>query len=222
MDTELERYVCEHSEPEGDYLHRLWRATNIHTVHGHMASGHLQGKLLKMLVLLKRPRYILEVGTFSGYSAICMAEGLAEAFPNSHAERKVSDPKLFTFEIDDESEDFARLWIERSAVARYIDFRIGDATVEASKLGVRFDMAFIDGDKRRYVETYETLLPLMCRGGLLLVDNTIWDGHVIDPDYCHDAQTEGIRRLNDCLRDDPRVTTVLLPIRDGLTMAYVR
>ena len=217
MGADLDQYIRDHSQPEGDYLYRLWRATNIHTIHGRMASGHLQGRLLKMMVLMKRPRYILEVGTFSGYSAICMAEGLKEkeiaASPSSC---------VFTFEINDEMEDFTRPWIENSPVAQYIDFRIGDALVEAPKLGVRFDLAFVDGDKRRYVETYETLMPLMNPGSIMLVDNTLWDGHVVDPDYSNDAQTEGIRDFNDYLRTDHRVEQLLLPMRDGLTMIYVR
>ena len=141
MTEDIEKYVLAHSEPEGDYLYRLYRATNIHTIHGRMASGHLQGRLLKMLVSMIRPKNILEVGTFSGYSAICMAEGLDEG------------GKVWTFEINDEMEDFTRPWIENSPVADKIDFRIGDANVEAPKLGVTFDLAFVDGDKRTYVET---------------------------------------------------------------------
>ena len=125
---------------------------------------------------------------------------------------------LYTFEINDEMEDFTRPWIEHSPVAGYIDFRIGDAMVEAPKLGIMFDMAFVDGDKRTYVETYETLLPLINHGGILLADNTLWDGHVTDPAYDHDQQTQGIRRFNDHVACDPRVEKVLLPIRDGLTI----
>ena len=146
MTEDIEKYVLAHSEPEGDYLYRLYRATNIHTIHGRMASGHLQGRLLKMLVSMIRPKNILEVGTFSGYSAICMAEGLDEG------------GKVWTFEINDEMEDFTRPWIENSPVADKIDFRIGDANIEAPKLGVTFDLAFVDGDKRTYVETYEMVL----------------------------------------------------------------
>ena len=138
MNTELESYLLAHIDAEGDYLYRLYRATNIHTVHGRMASGHLQGRLLKMLVEMIRPKNVLEVGTFSGYSAICMAEGLDE------------DGRLYTFEINDEMEDFTRPWIENSPVASKIHFIIGDANVEAPKLNVVFDMAFVDGDKRTY------------------------------------------------------------------------
>ncbi len=242
-------YATAHSDPEGDYLYRLWRATNIHTVHGHMASGHLQGRLLKMLVMMLRPRTILEVGTFSGYSAICMAEGLKEIAesdnPSSSKEligsvatlpegegrggvSTASSPlpegegrggvSVYTFEINDEMEDFTRKWIEGSPVADYIDFRIGDAVKEAPKLGVTFDMMFLDSDKRTYVETYEALFPLLNKGGIILADNTLWDGHVIDQAYDRDSQTLGIRRFNDFIASDDRVEKVIVPIRDGLTI----
>lgn len=202
----LDRYILDHIEPEGDYLYRLYRATNIHTVHGRMASGHLQGRLLKMLVQMVQPKNVLEVGTFSGYSAICIAEGLPE------------DGKLYTFEINDEMEDFTRPWIEGSAVAHKIEFRIGDANVEAPKLGVEFDMAFIDGDKRTYLETYEMVLKIMRPDGFILADNTLWDGHVTDANYNHDRQTQGIKVFNDFIAHDERVETVILPLRDGLTL----
>ena len=206
MTPELEKYVLSHTQPEGDYLYRLYRATNIHTIHGRMASGHLQGQLLKMLVSMVRPKNILEVGTFSGYSGICMAMGLEEG------------GKLWTFEINDEMEDFTRPWIEGSEVADKINFIIGDANELAPKLGVMFDMAFVDGDKRTYVETYENILPLMNKGAFILADNTLWDGHVTDPAYDHDHQTVGIRRFNDHIAEDKRVEQVILPLRDGLTI----
>lgn len=206
MTEDIEKYVLAHSEPEGDYLYHLYRATNIHTIHGRMASGHLQGRLLKMLVSMIRPKNILEVGTFSGYSAICMAEGLDEG------------GKVWTFEINDEMEDFTRPWIENSPVADKIDFRIGDANIEAPKLGVTFDLAFVDGDKRTYVETYEMVLRLLRPGGYIIADNTLWDGHVTDPAYDHDHQTQGIRRFNDHVAADNRVEQVIVPLRDGLTL----
>ena len=223
MNAEIDAYILDHIDAEGDYLYRLYRATNIHTIHGRMASGHLQGRLLKMLVTMLRPRRIVEVGTFSGYSAICMAEGLKEIWDSSSASVHDGErPKVYTFEINDEMEDFTRPWIEGSPVAEYIDFRIGDAAVEAPKLGMEFDMAFIDGDKRTYVETYEALLPAMSQGGIMLADNTLWDGHVVDPAYDHDHQTQGIRRFNDHVAADRRVEKVILPMRDGLTMIRVK
>ncbi len=213
MMTETERlddYIASHCNPEPDYLYRLYRATNIHTIHGRMASGHVQGRLLKMLVTMVRPKNILEVGTFSGYSALCMAEGLE------------AGARIYTFEVNDEMEDFTRPWIEGSDVADRIVFRIGDANVEAPRLGITFDMAFIDGDKRTYVETYETVMGILRPGGYIIADNTLWDGHVVDPAYDHDQQTLGIRRFNDHLANDDRVEKVIVPIRDGLTIIRKR
>ena len=206
----LDDYILQHIDPEPDYLYRLWRATNIHMLHGRMASGHLQGRLLKMLVTMIRPKNILEVGTFSGYSAICMAEGLEEG------------GLVYTFEINDEQEDFTRPWIEGSPVADKIRFIIGDAVTEAPRLGVTFDMAFIDGDKRTYRETYEMTLSVLRPGGFILADNTLWDGHVVDSAYSRDAQTQGIETFNDYVLRDQRVERVILPLRDGLTLIRKR
>ena len=203
---DLDNYILSHIDTEPEYLYRLWRATNIYMLHGRMASGHLQGRLLKMLVRMIRPKNILEVGTFSGYSALCMAEGLDDG------------GKVYTFEINDEQEDFTRPWIENSPLVDKIEFIIGDAITEAPKLGITFDMAFIDGDKRTYVETYEMALSLLNSGGFILADNTLWDGHVTDPAYDKDHQTQGIRRFNDYVAQDDRVEKVILPLRDGLTL----
>ena len=206
----LEDYVLDHTEPEPEYLYRLWRATNIHTIHGRMVSGHLQGRLLKMLVSMVRPQHVLEIGTFSGYSAISMAEGLPEG------------GRLYTYEINDEMEPFTRPWIEGSAVADRIEFIIGDALTEAPKLGITFDMAFMDGDKRTYCECYEMLMGIVRPGGFILADNTLWDGHVVDHAYDRDRQTQGIETFNDYVARDPRVEQVILPLRDGLTIIRKR
>lgn len=203
---DIEAYILAHSEPEGDYLHRLWRATHLHTLHGRMASGALQGRILKMFVQMLRPKRILEVGTFAGYSAICMAEGLE------------ADGHLWTFDIDDEMEDFTRQWIDQSPVADKITFQIGDANELAPTLGIDFDLIFLDGDKRTYCATYERLFPLLRTGGFILADNTLWDGHVIEAAYDNDHQTQGIRTFNDLIQADPRVENVILPLRDGLTL----
>ena len=202
----LDDYILAHTDPEPDYLYRLWRATNVHTIHGRMASGHLQGRLLKMLVQMIRPQRVLEVGTFSGYSAISMAEGLPD------------DGHLYTFEINDEMEDFTRPWIEGSSVASKINFIIGDALIEAPKLGLTFDLAFIDGDKRTYRDCYEMVLTILRPGGFILADNTLWDGHVVDHAYDRDRQTQGIETFNDYIAADERVEQVILPLRDGLTL----
>ncbi len=205
-DEQLENYILNHIDAEGDYLYRLYRATNVHLLRGRMASGHLQGRLLRMLVHMIRPRNILEVGTFSGYSAICMAEGLEDG------------GKVYTFEINDEQEDFTRPWIEGSAVADKIEFIIGDAVTEAPRLGIVFDMAFIDGDKRTYLDVYEMALRVVKPGGFILADNTLWDSHVIDHAYDNDPQTQGIESFNDYVAHDNRVEKVILPLRDGLTL----
>ena len=205
-----EKYIAQHSSPEPDYLYRLWRATNIHMLHGRMASGHLQGRLLKMLVQMVRPRNILEVGTFSGYSALCMAEGLEEG------------GMVYTFEVNDEQEDFTRPWMEGSPWADRVRFIIGDAIREAPRLGIEFDMAFLDGDKRTYVEAYEMALTVVRTGGFIVADNTLWDGHVVDPAYSRDPQTRGIETFNDHVAADPRVECVMLPLRDGLTLIRKR
>ena len=205
----LDEYVLSHIDAEPEYLHRLWRATNVHMLHGRMASGHLQGRLLKMFVKMVNPQNIIEVGTFSGYSALCMAEGLS------------GDGHLYTFEINDEQEPFTRKWIEESPWADRITFIIGDADKKKKKIGKRFDLAFLDGDKRTYVETYEALLPLMNKGGFILADNTLWDGHVTEAEYDNDRQTVGIRRFNDYITSDNRVEKVILPLRDGLTIIRI-
>lgn len=206
LDRTIEDYISSHIDPENEYLHQLYRATNIQTVHGRMASGHVQGRVLKMLVEMIGPKNVLEVGTFSGYSALCIAEGLR------------ADGRIYTFEINDEMEDFTSSWIEGSPLAEKIIFRIGDANVEAPKLGIMFDMAFIDGDKRTYLKTYETTLGILNDGGYIVADNTLWYGHVADVEYDGDSQTLGIRRFNDFVAADNRVEKVIIPLRDGLTI----
>jgi len=206
MSEELDAYISRHIDPEPDYLYRLWRATNLHLLNGRMASGHLQGRLLRMLVAMIRPQRVLEAGTFSGYSALCMAEALPEG---GH---------LWTFDVDDELEDFTRPWIEQSPWADRITYSVGDASLEAPKLGITFDLVFIDSDKRRYVEMYESAIKMTKNGGFIVADNTLWDGHIVDPDYDRDHQTRGIARFNDHVADDERVEKVILPLRDGLTL----
>jgi predicted O-methyltransferase YrrM len=134
------------------------------------------------------------------------------------AEGLPADGHLYTFEINDEMEDFTRPWIEQSSVADKITFIIGDAMTEAPRLGIEFDMAFIDGDKRSYVECYEMVLSILRPGGFIIADNTLWDGHVTDAGYDHDQQTQGIRRFNDYVAQDLRTEQVILPLRDGLTI----
>ena len=206
----LDEYILQHIDEETDYLKALYRDTHVKLLRPRMASGHLQGRMLKMFVRMIRPKQILEIGTYSGYSALCLAEGLEEG------------GMLHTFEINDEQEDFTREWIEGSPWADRVTFLIGDAAADAPALAkekdILFDLAFVDGDKRTYIETYEALLPLMSKGGYILADNTLWDGHVIDEEYQRDPQTKGIRAFNDHVAADPRVSRVILPLRDGLTI----
>lgn len=201
----IDEYIVQHIDRESDYMHSLWRATQLHLLYGRMASGHIQGRLLKMLVTMIRPKMVLELGTYSGYSGLCIAEGLEEG---AH---------LHTVEINDEQEDFTLPWFQRSPYADKITMHIGDAMDIVPRLGLTFDMAFIDADKRRYVEYYEMVLHYLAPGGYILADNTLWDGHVVEENV-HDAQTLGIMAFNDLVAADERVEKVILPLRDGLTI----
>lgn len=204
---EEEAYILSHIDPESDYLRALYRDTHLRLLYPRMASGHLQGRLLKMLVRMIRPRLVLEIGTYSGYSALCMAEGLPEG------------GRIYTFEINDEQEDFTRPWIEGSPYGSRIEFRIGDALAEVPRLGLTFDMAYIDADKRKYTEYYEMALQYVIPGGYIIADNTLWDGHVLNPvPRTSDLQTIGIKAFNDYVAKDGRVEKVILPLRDGLTL----
>lgn len=204
---EIDDYILQHIDPESDYLKALYRDTHVKLLRPRMASGHLQGRMLKMFVEMIRPHQILEIGTYSGYSALCLAEGLAEG------------GMLHTFEINDEQEDFTRPWLEGSPYADRIKFYIGDALDRVPQLGITFDLAFVDGDKRRYIEYYEMTLAHLSPGGYIIADNTLWDGHVLEEcPHSTDYQTIGIKAFNDLVAQDPRVEKVILPLRDGLTI----
>lgn len=212
----IDDYIESHIEPEHPYLHALWRATHLHLNYPRMASGHLQGQLLRMLVQMMRPQSVLELGTFTGYSALSMASGLEPG------------AVLHTIEVNDEQEDFTRPWIEKSPWADRIQLHIGDAlkllTDEPSVLPDSFDFAFIDADKRHYVDYYEAVLPRLQPGGVILADNTLWGGQVLDAPTSatssngKEAQLMGITAFNDLVAADPRVEKVILPLRDGLTL----
>lgn len=212
MNYELDNYICQHIDRESDYLHRLYRDTQLRLSYGQMASGHIQGRLLKMLTRMIKPKLAVELGTFSGYSALCIAEGLDEG------------AILHTFEVYDEQEDFTRPWLEGSDYANRIQFHIGDALSLIPKMELTdIDMAFIDADKRHYVDFYEMLLPRMRPGGFILADNTLWYDHVIEPETREsDQQTLGIKAFNDLLAHDDRVEKVIVPVRDGLTLIRVK
>ena len=149
----IDEYILQHIDEEGDYLHALYRDTHLKLLYPRMASGHLQGRMLKMFVRMIRPMQVLEIGTYSGYSALCMAEGLPEG------------AQLHTIEINDEQEEFTRPWLERSPYADKIKFYIGDALELVSQMSQQFDLAFIDGDKRKYLDYYELILPRLSQGG---------------------------------------------------------
>lgn len=202
----LHQYILAHIDEESDYLKALYRDTHVKLLRPRMASGHLQGRLLKMLVQMIRPKNILEIGTYSGYSALCLAEGLEPG------------GRLYTFEINDEQEDFTRPWLKNSPYADSIEFIIGNALDIVPDMEITFDLAFVDGDKRHYIEYFEMVMSKLSTGGYIIADNTLWDGHVIATPKQNDAQTKAIMAFNDYIAQDTRVEKVILPLRDGLTI----
>lgn len=209
---EQEDYILAHISEEPDNLRRLSRRVNLELVYPHMCSGHLQGRVLRMLTAMVRPRRVLEVGTYAGYSALCIAEGLAD-----------DQCEVHTVEIDDEMEEFLRGEFAKSPYGGRVRLHIGDIVqVLPAICGEPFDMAYLDANKRNYIETYEAVLPHVREGGFILADNTLWGGKAADPTARADAQTLGIRAFNDHVAHDSRVHTVILPVRDGLTIIEKR
>lgn len=207
----LDDYILEHIDAEPEFLHTLDRDTHLYHLRPRMCSGHLQGRILKMLVRMIRPRRILELGTFTGYSALCLAEGMPES------------SELYTIEIDDELEDFIRSHFDSSEFADRLHLHIGDAKEILASMGdVKFDLVFMDANKREYCEYYDLVFPMLEEGGFIIADNTLWDGHVVDESHLKDAQTQGIVRFNKMVAMDDRVEKVILPIRDGLTLIRKR
>ncbi len=204
----LDDYIAAHTDAEPEELHRLWRRTYSRHLYPRMCSGHVQGRLLAMLAAIAAPRRVVELGTFTGYSALCLAEGMPP------------DGELHTIEIDDEMEPELLELFARPRAGAPITLHTGDALDIVPQLPGPWDMAFIDANKRLYCEYYELLLPRMRRGGLILADNTLWSGKVHDP-AARDAQTEGLRRFNDLVAADGRVSKVILPVRDGLSILRV-
>jgi O-methyltransferase len=203
----LDDYILRHTTPEHPYLHRLYRATHTQLLRPRMASGHLQGQLLRMLCRMMRPRVVVEIGTYSGYSALAMASGMPEG------------SRLITFEVNDEQEDFTRPWLEQSPWAASVDLQmvVGDIYELLPPMQLAIDLVFIDANKRDYCGYYDLIMPFLNVGGCILADNTLWDGHVVDPDR-RDAQTLGIRAFNERVAQDERVEQLILPLRDGLTL----
>ncbi len=212
--TNLDDYILEHISPEHPYLYRLYRATNTQLLRPRMASGHQQGLLLRMLCQMLRPMTVVEIGTYSGYSALAMASGMPDG------------ARLYTFEINDEQEDFTQPWIEASPWAEKISMLTGNIAEMLPEMHLPpIDLAFIDANKRDYVGYYHLLRPFMRCGGWMLADNTLWDGHVADHAYDRDAQTIGIRAFNDLMAEEARsgrIDTNILPLRDGLTIIRIR
>lgn len=202
----IEEYISAHIDEESALLRGIYRETNLRLLNPRMASGHIQGRLLKMLVSMMKPKLILEVGTFTGYATLCMAEGLEP------------DGVIHTVEIDDELEDFIKKGFDRSPFGDRIRLHIGDALRIVPELGLEFDMIFLDGEKRQYPEYYNGLMKYLRPGGYLIADNTLWDGHVVDSEYDSDPQTAAVRRFNDMVKADDRVEVAMIPIRDGLTI----
>ena len=206
MQETLDEYILSHISPEDDYLYRLYRATQINLLRPRMASGHLQGQLLRMLCQMIRPQRVLEIGTYSGYSALSMASGMHEG------------TELVTFEINDEQEDFTRPWLEGSPFPPKINMIVGDIFSILPQMEGKFDLVFIDANKRQYCEYLDLVLPHLNSGAYIIADNTLWDGHVVDPAYDNDPQTQGVRAFNDRIATDPQFENIILPLRDGLTI----
>jgi predicted O-methyltransferase YrrM len=214
----LSEYIEQHSSPESDVLQQITRSTHLEVINPRMSSGHVQGRVLSMISQMIQPQRILELGTFTGYSALCLAEGLTE------------DGQLLTIEHNDEMEDSIRRNLALSPIGDKVQLLIGDAKEELRRLGERqntkgaelFDLAFIDADKKEYCDYLDLVLPLMRPGGWILADNTLWDGHIIDPAYDKDKQTVSLRAFNDKVAQDPQLEKVILPLRDGLTIIRVK
>ena len=212
----LERYIHEHTEPEEELLRELDRETHLRTVAPRMISGHIQGRLLRMLTAMIRPRRVLEIGTFTGYSALSMAAGTEEG------------ATIDTFEVDDEQRDFIQSWFDRSPHGKKIRLHIGSALELAPRLGGTFDLVFIDGDKREYPAYYRMLMgddgrpPLVHAGSVLIADNILWSGKVVQPVVHNDRHTRALLDFNRTVVGDPRVENVILPLRDGLNIIRVK
>lgn len=208
IDSALDDYIASHIDAEPDHLTWLNRYTQIHHLYGNMCSGHIQGRLLVMLTAMIRPRRVVELGTFTGYSTLCIAEGMA---PQGGV--------IDTIEINDESADeLEERFASVGTPGVEIRLHTGDAEAVIPTLEGGWDMAFIDANKRRYTAYYELLMERMPVGAFILADNTLWADKILDPKSNRDAQTRGILEFNDHVAADDRVSKVILPVRDGLTL----
>jgi predicted O-methyltransferase YrrM len=205
MEDKLQEYILAHIDAEDELLAKLSRDTQVKIYHGRQVSGHWQGKILEMISKMIRPKNILEIGTFTGYSAICLAKGLQPG------------GKLYTVEINDELEDFIRHYLNQSAEKEKIELHIGDALDIIPKLDKEFDLVFIDGNKKFYSEYYKALFDKISPGGFIIADNILWDGKVVQSKLKeNDHFAHGIIKFNEMIKNDNRVEKVILPIRDGM------
>ncbi len=203
---QIGKYILDHIDCEDKVLTELDRETNLKVVGGRMISGHLQGQVLTMFSKMIRPKNILEIGTFTGYSAICLAKGLT------------NDGKLITIEINDELEKFAAKYFEMAGLQDCIEQRIGSATEIIPTLNQEFDLVFIDADKREYIEYFKLIFDKVQRGGYIIADNTLWSGKVLETPSTEDHFTKGIIDFNSFIKNNKSVEKVIIPLRDGMTI----
>lgn len=205
LPEEIEQYVLRHTEPEPNYLYELNRKTHLKVLQPRMLSGHLQGRVLSMMSHMIRPKRVLEVGTYTGYSALCMAEGLADG------------GEIFTIDINEELEDIIRTHIEQSGFTDAIHLYFGNALDIIPELSGEFDLVFIDADKTNYSNYYDLVIDRIPSGGYIMVDNVLWSGKVLDQKEIEkDPDTAAIVAFNDKIQTDDRVQNVLFPVRDGI------
>ena len=203
---EIDKYILNHIDHEDEILKELDRETNLNVLGARMISGHLQGQVLSLLSKLIRPKCILEIGTFTGYSAICLAKGLEEG------------GKLITIEIDDELENIAKRYFEKAGIQNFIVQKIGPALEIIPTLKETFDLVFIDAHKPEYPAYYEAIFDKVNKGGIIIADNTLWSGKVLELPADDDIATHGIIQFNEMIKSDNRVEKVILPLRDGMTI----
>ena len=204
---DLDDYVVAHSEDEPELLQQLNRETYQKILQPRMLSGHYQGRVLSMISKLVKPKNILEIGTYTGYSAICLAEGMQK------------DGELHTIDINEELLDFQRKYFDKSGYGNQIIQHLGDALEIIGKLDKTFDLVFIDADKENYCNYFEVIINMLNTGGLILSDNVLWSGKVLEAIKADDRDTKGLVEYNKLLKEDKRVETIILPIRDGLTIS---
>ena len=210
ISQELEDYIEQHSEKEPQHLAALNKETYQKILLPRMLSGHFQGRVLSMLSKLIRPVNILEIGTYTGYSALCLCEGMQE------------NGQLHTIDIKEELIDFQRKHFDKSPWGNQIVQHLGEAVDIIPTLDMQFDLVFIDADKENYIHYFELIVPKMNKGGIILSDNVLWSGKVVEEVKANDRTTKLLMEYNQLLKNDPRVETVLLPIRDGLTVSRVK